>query len=88
MKDEFIDLKENMNNPNEIFKTNGDADPLDECPSLQEYCLDILQLLSNCEAEMSYGNIGPAQCHIAECISLVKEMAMGDWKIRYAEGEI
>ena len=71
-----------MNNPNEIYKFNRDEDPLEECPTLQEYIMDLIELLGNCQTELSYGNVGPTACHIESILEIVKEMAQGDWKIR------
>ena len=74
-----------MNNPNEIYKMNNSADPLDECPTLQEYILDLIALASSADTSFYNDENYAAHLKIEKLIDILKEMAVGNWKIRIDE---
>ena len=70
-----------MNNPNDLFKQNHPDDPLNECKSLQEYVMDLIELLSRASTQLSNGYPSVAKELIDDCIDMSKEMGKGDWRI-------
>ena len=76
-----------MNNPNELYKFNNDDDPLDECPSLQEYLMTLMELISKAEANIKDACYYKALDEIEAAIDVIKEMSVGNWMIRVIEEE-
>lgn len=69
-----------MNNPNNLFKFNNDHDPIDECPTLQEYILDLLEILASAKESMEAKRWISCEIYLKGGIELLKEMAAGNWK--------
>jgi hypothetical protein len=70
-----------MNNPNNLFKENGADDPLDECPSLQEYILELIDHLASAQCLLEMCQMDMVKTKLNCCMEVVKEMATGNWKI-------
>lgn len=76
-----------MNNPNELYKFNNKDDPLDECTTLQEYILDLVENLSSCIAAIDSAAYANAKDYAIKSLDIAKEMGQGDWRITIDEEE-
>ena len=69
-----------MNNPNNLFKTTGNGEPVDECPTLLEYVINLTKLTSTALEQIAgHADWGCAQS-LRDIQSVVEEMAEGDWQ--------